>query len=87
MAIRDQKSFPDEGRFYKGNLHCHSTHSDGKGTPEERIKEYRSAGYDFLAITCNLWDCVSNFRNVYTKYVFFEFFVSIFYLCNIISIY
>ena len=51
MVIRDQKGFAEEGRFYKGNLHCHSTCSDGQGTPEQRIEEYRSAGYDFLAIT------------------------------------
>ena len=51
MAIRNQKGFAVEGRFYKGNLHCHSTNSDGKGTLQQRIDEYRAAGYDFLAIT------------------------------------
>ena len=49
--VRNQKGFPKTGQFYKGNLHCHSTNSDGTETPEERIAEYREAGYDFLAIT------------------------------------
>ena len=49
--IRDQQAFPTGGRFYKGNLHTHTTRSDGKATPDERIAEYRAAGYDFLAIT------------------------------------
>ena len=41
-----------EGKpFFKGNLHCHTTVSDGKLTPEEAEKFYREHGYDFLAIT------------------------------------
>ena len=40
---------PEEGRFYKANLHCHSTNSDGKLTPEELKQVYRSAGYSVLA--------------------------------------
>lgn len=41
-----------EGKpFYKGNLHCHTTRSDGVKTPEEAIEIYRNFGYDFLAIT------------------------------------
>ena len=37
--------------FFKGNLHCHSTLSDGLLTPEEVKAAYREMGYDFLAIT------------------------------------
>lgn len=37
--------------FFKGNLHCHSTLSDGLLTPEAVIDTYRALGYDFLAIT------------------------------------
>ncbi len=37
--------------FYKGNLHCHTTLSDGVKTPEETIELYRGLGYDFLAVT------------------------------------
>lgn len=36
---------------YKANLHCHSTISDGKLTPEELKKLYKENGYDILAIT------------------------------------
>lgn len=36
---------------YKGNLHAHTTESDGAYTPEEVIRAYKDAGYDFLAIT------------------------------------
>ena len=39
------------GRFYKGNLHTHSTRSDGGRAPEEVIAAYRAAGYNFLALT------------------------------------
>jgi predicted metal-dependent phosphoesterase TrpH len=39
------------GRWYKGNIHCHSTRSDG-GLPPEKVAEfYRTRGYDFLALT------------------------------------
>lgn len=39
------------GRFFRGNLHCHSTASDGALSPQELVRTYREAGYDFLAIT------------------------------------
>jgi len=43
--------FDGRKRVYKGNLHTHSTVSDGRKTPEEIIELYKAAGYDFLAIT------------------------------------
>ena len=43
--------FDKPGRFYKGNLHAHSSVSDGTLPPEELARLYRKAGYDFLAIT------------------------------------
>lgn len=36
---------------YKANLHCHSTCSDGKRTPEQLKEMYKSHGYSVLAIT------------------------------------
>ncbi len=36
---------------YKANLHCHSTISDGRLTPEQLKTAYKNAGYDILAIT------------------------------------
>ncbi len=37
--------------FWKGNLHAHTTRSDGLKKPEEVCDTYRRAGYDFLALT------------------------------------
>lgn len=42
---------PKEGNFYKANLHCHSTLSDGTLTPEELKELYKSQGYSILAYT------------------------------------
>ena len=36
---------------YKANLHCHSTFSDGRKTPEELKEMYKGKGYSILAIT------------------------------------
>ena len=43
--------FTTPGRWFKANLHCHTTNSDGKATPEERIRQYADAGYHILALT------------------------------------
>ncbi len=45
--------FTDEhgNKWWKGNLHTHTTRSDGRATPEECIALYRAHGYDFLALT------------------------------------
>lgn len=40
---------PTEGNWYKANLHCHSTCSDGKMTPEEIKERYKSQGYSVVA--------------------------------------
>lgn len=40
-----------EGRFWRGNLHCHSDRSDGLCAPEEVAAAYREAGYDFIALS------------------------------------
>ncbi len=43
--------FDKPGRFWRGNLHTHSTVSDGHKTVEELCALYQDAGYDFLAVT------------------------------------
>lgn len=43
--------FARPGRFWRGNLHTHSTLSDGHLSPEAICALYRDAGYDFLAIS------------------------------------
>lgn len=45
------KLFPEKGKWFKGNLHMHTTVSDGRMEPEEAVAYYRRAGYDFLALT------------------------------------
>ncbi|MEP7291870.1 MAG: CehA/McbA family metallohydrolase [Chloroflexota bacterium] len=44
-------AFEQPGRFYRGNIHTHSTRSDGRLSPEAVCKFYREMGYDFLALT------------------------------------
>lgn len=44
-------AFTAPGRFWRGNLHTHSTNSDGVLPPEEVCRRYRAEGYDFLALT------------------------------------
>ncbi len=39
------------GRFWRGNLHTHSTLSDGVLEPAEVCRRYRAEGYDFIALT------------------------------------
>jgi hypothetical protein len=43
--------FTAPGQWYRGNLHSHTTASDGQQTPEEMARRYRAAGYGFLAVT------------------------------------
>jgi len=45
------KSFQTQYNWYKGNLHTHTSLSDGRMSPEECLETYRKAGYDFIAIT------------------------------------
>lgn len=48
---RHDPAFTRPGRFYKGNIHTHSTASDAALAPADVVRTYREAGYDFLAIT------------------------------------
>ena len=45
------KLFREDGAWRKGNLHTHTTNSDGQKSVEESAALYKAAGYDFLAIT------------------------------------
>lgn len=42
---------PPSGNFYKANLHCHTTLSDGRKSPEEIKELYKSLGYSIVAYT------------------------------------
>lgn len=42
---------PKEGKFYKANLHMHTTISDGRMTLEETKREFMKHGYSIVAFT------------------------------------
>lgn len=42
---------PEDGTFYKANLHSHSNLSDGRLSPREMKDEYKKRGYSILAIS------------------------------------
>ena len=50
LAVRGAP-LPGKKKWYKGNLHCHTYWSDGRAFPDQAIREYRDAGYDFCAVT------------------------------------
>lgn len=45
------EAFNAPGKFYKGNLHTHSTRSDGRLNPDEVCQRYRERGYDFICLS------------------------------------
>lgn len=49
--MKQQQAFGGKEKMLKGALHCHTTRSDGRETPEEVIRYHYQNGYDFLAIT------------------------------------
>jgi hypothetical protein len=44
-------AFTAPGRFFRGNLHTHSTRSDGVIEPAEVCRRYADQGYDFISLT------------------------------------
>lgn len=42
---------PENGSFYKANMHCHSVLSDGCYTVEQLKEVYKNAGYSIVAFT------------------------------------
>ena len=49
-----QNAFAGPGRFWRGNLHTHSTLSDGVLAPGEVCRRYAAEGYDFLCLSDHL---------------------------------
>ena len=47
------RNFPFDrpGQFFQGNIHSHSTNSDGLLSPAGIVEAYRERNYDFVAIT------------------------------------
>ncbi|MEM8569397.1 MAG: CehA/McbA family metallohydrolase [Pseudomonadota bacterium] len=50
------EAFEGPGQFLRGNLHGHSTGSDGALTPEEVCSRYREAGYDFVVLSDHFFE-------------------------------
>lgn len=44
-------AFTSPGQFWRGNLHGHSTNSDGHLKPEEVCAAYHRQGYDFICLS------------------------------------
>lgn len=44
-------AFTSPGTFLRGNLHCHSSRSDGDPSPSRVCAFYKRAGYDFISLT------------------------------------
>jgi len=43
--------FRKDGNWYKGNVHLHTTNSDGCLSPARMASEYKKTGYNFVVIT------------------------------------
>ena len=61
MFIRQQAFTGENKHFLKGGLHCHTTRSDGKLSPEATIDLHAAHGYDFLALTDHRFYNLKNF--------------------------
>lgn len=59
QMFKDCMGFCNEGKFYKGNLHSHTTNSDGIFTPQQAVEAFHEKGYSFL--------CLSD-HDLYTDY-------------------
>lgn len=44
-------AFDAPGQFWRGNIHGHSTNSDGHLSPEDACQAYREQGYDFVCLS------------------------------------
>lgn len=45
------EAFAAPGRFHRGNLHTHSSRSDGALPPDEVCRRYAAEGYDFICVS------------------------------------
>lgn len=60
---------PPEGEWYKGDLHCHSTHSDGDSSVQDVIASAESKGLDFFVINALL----RGFTKALSNPIYFNF--------------
>ncbi len=58
MPLKLQSPYSSNGLpWLKGNLHTHTSNSDGPGTPQALVDAYAALGYDFLMLSDH--DCLS----------------------------
>jgi len=62
--------FQEPGNWYKGNLHLHSTISDGSLEPQATVEVYRRARYDFTALTDHIGGFWDKEKKVYRPLVY-----------------
>lgn len=43
--------YVSKSHTYKGQIHCHTTNSDGVDTPTALVTAYKNAGYDFINVS------------------------------------
>lgn len=63
--MKDYSFFGGEGNWYKGNLHSHTTLTDGMLAPEQDVELYKSRGYSFLCISEH--DLFTDFREQFSE--------------------
>ncbi len=51
MDFINQIIFTTKKKVYKGNMHMHSTNSDGYYSPEDAVALYKNNNYDFVALS------------------------------------
>jgi hypothetical protein len=49
--VAGDEAFALPGRWYRGNLHTHTTESDGQLKPEALVRSHKRARYDFVVMT------------------------------------
>ena len=65
MPLHLDSPYPQAGSevlWLKGNIHTHSTRSDGQIPAQEMLRRYAALGYDFLALTDH--DVVSDYSGL-----------------------
>lgn len=66
--MKEYFGFKNCGNWYKGNLHSHTTISDGMLTPEQNVKLYQDHGYSFLCLSEH--DIYTDFRKQFNNDTF-----------------
>lgn len=66
--MKDYAGFKNHGNWYKGNIHSHTTISDGMLTPEQSARLYQENGYQFMCFSEH--DIYTDFRQQFNTETF-----------------